>query len=458
MLNADNVVLWGGAVLSAVAVALIAVCIAAGSTSPKNQRPLPVDRQARLAAAAGFVFILGTFTWRSRTVSDLNSTPVDAAGGIRLLADAAAFALAVLSLWARRLTDSQPRSRGRLVWLYGAFIAVAAIGVPLAVEPQIVVFRVAELGVCVTVAVALARSCSLARMVTLWRWALLFMAALIVGSALLRPSIGLVPARGGIVPIRLEGVFPEFSANSVGLIGTLLVAVSLASERRMKSSLLVGVALVVLSQYRTGYISVALVVALYLLVRGSGLRRMAMVACLPLAYLAVQTQFVQNAWIRGEAASDSTGTLSGRTIWWDAAFSVAQRSPIFGTGLSSGTRNEVLAGRLGLTETSTIHGTWIEAYVGTGIVGTAVLLWFVLAATRRAWQVRRSSMAPLLMVPVIVIRSLTGSSIELASVALLAFLTFAFAADLAQARGDIEPRPALGLLDLERDHRAAHVP
>lgn len=395
-----------------------------------RKAPPRLDRKARLATAAAFVFILGTFSWRTRSASELNEAPVDAAAFVRLAADGLALALAVQSFWAG--SESQGRGRWWLAWLYGGYITAALFGVLFAVQPQIVLFRIFDLAVCLTVAVALCAACTLAQVLTFWRRVLLFMTALILGSAVLSPSLAFRSVRGGLVPFRLEGVFPTMSANTVGFVGTMLVVLALASRGVQKWTLLLGLTLVLLSQYRTGYVAVAVVLVLCVAIRGDALSRLTLfLAGPPLAYLLVQSAAVEDAWVRGEQASRSAQTLSGRTVFWDVALQVAERSPIFGTGLTSGTRNEVLAARLGMEQTSTIHGTWIEAYVGTGLVGTAALALFVLVAARRSWQVRHLSAAPILMVAAMGVRSLTGTSIELASVPALLFLTFALAAALA---------------------------
>jgi hypothetical protein len=61
--------------------------------------------------------------------------------------------------------------------------------------------------------------------------------------------------------------------------------------------------------------------------------------------------------------------------------------------------------------TSTIHGTWIEALVGTGIIGSVLLALAYLTALGRAATTRwRVGLVLLLLIGV---RSLTGETIEL---------------------------------------------
>ena len=100
--------------------------------------------------------------------------------------------------------------------------------------------------------------------------------------------------------------------------------------------------------------------------------------------------------------------------WWEASIPVWQRSPLVGRGLLSGTRFEVLA-RLGLRDTGGIHSTWVEALVGTGLIGLGLLAAMLLMCLRRALRLaldRRGAILPLLLLVVLSVRSITGNSFE----------------------------------------------
>jgi O-antigen ligase len=389
--------------------------------------------QTRLARWAAWSFVLGTLTWRTRSASELSETPVDSAASVRLLFDALSLALALLCLLNEPLMSSQVRPRPKKLLpgaavAYLVYILAGVLGVLVAVDPQIVTFRLFELTIALIVATTLSRWLTLQEIVDFFRRVLVVLAGAIVVSALAMPSRGFVQARGGVVPIRLEGVFPAFSANSVGFVGLLLFALSLTSERYRKLGIAGGLSLVALSQYRTGYVAVAAAILVWMAASSTAGKRLALLLALPLGYLLYQSATFQSAWIRGEEASNSVATLSGRTYWWAAAFDAAERHPFIGLGLSSGTRFEVLQARLGLNEASTIHGTWVEVYVGTGILGTIALALFVLVALREGTRVRTVSLAPLLIITVTLVRSLTGTTIELASVNLLVVLMLTIAA------------------------------
>ena len=393
----------------------------------ERRKRLPLPATVALSRLAVVVFVIGTFTWRTRSASDLADAPVDSAALVRLAADAVAAGLVLLAyaheaVGRTRTATGQPVLRLSPGVLYAAYIVAAVIGTLQAVDPGIVLFRVAELSVCLFVAAAAIRWNSLDDLLMLVGRILLGMATLVGISVLVWPARALEAARGGVVPFRLVGVFPEFSANSVGMIGLLLFALGLATPQGRKLAVGLGLALIVLSQYRTGYVAVAGVLGVYLVLARGGWTKVGLLLSVPVGVLFVRSTFFETAWVRGESASHSVATLSGRTGWWSVAIDVASRSPWIGTGLSSGTRFEVLAAQLDRSDTSTIHGTWIEAYVGTGFIGTAALVIFVLYSLRFGVRARGLTMAPLLLMVAILERSVTGTSIELAGVQLMFFL------------------------------------
>jgi O-antigen ligase len=92
---------------------------------------------------------------------------------------------------------------------------------------------------------------------------------------------------------------------------------------------------------------------------------------------------------------------------------VWEQSPLIGGGLLTATRFEVLA-RMGETYTSGIHGTWVEALVGTGLIGLALLSLSFLVTCKRAviTAVRRGDLVPVLLLTVLGVRTLTGNTFE----------------------------------------------
>jgi O-antigen ligase len=79
--------------------------------------------------------------------------------------------------------------------------------------------------------------------------------------------------------------------------------------------------------------------------------------------------------------------------------------------------------RGGFGDTNTIHSTWVETVVGTGVAGTALLAGALLVALRRGLNLaRRMDVVPLLLLIAIGIRSITGNTIESYRIATLFFL------------------------------------
>jgi O-antigen ligase len=120
--------------------------------------------------------------------------------------------------------------------------------------------------------------------------------------------------------------------------------------------------------------------------------------------------------------------------------------------LLTSTRLEVLPS-IGLQNTATIHGTWIETLVGTGLVGTALLAAALLLllyhgavdALRRNGRV-----VPAVLAVSLIVRSFTGSSVESLGIGVLLLVVFALA--LAP-----EPRRQRVLVPPEHARRAARV-
>ena len=89
----------------------------------------------------------------------------------------------------------------------------------------------------------------------------------------------------------------------------------------------------------------------------------------------------------------------------------------------TGTRLALDAGGFG--DTSTIHSTWIEALVDTGIVGIVFLACALLVALKRSLRLATrvgGDIAPLLLLVAIAARSATGQTID--SFRLIALLFF----------------------------------
>jgi O-antigen ligase len=387
-----------------------------------------LQRQAIMALIAAYA---GTLVWRIRTADELASNPLDPAGLVRLGFDGLALGLAIMTLiqlGARRKrlhSGRQPISYATPVKLYCLYIAAVLAGVFTAVEPKQVAFRAFELAVIATAATAATRCLTLEQVLGISRRIIYTLTASVVLSVVLFGREAATPA-GGLIPFRLQGLLPNISYNSVGTFGIFLVALGAGPKKINKLALALGLLLVVLAQYRTGYVAVLIMFGVWLLVRGRAAGALITVIMAYPAWLVLNLPVVGELWVRGDQA-EYMERLGGRTVFWARAIEVADRSPIIGTGLTSGTRNEVFPG-LGRGVISTIHSTWIEAYLGVGIIGIALVAVIFLQAAIAAWKIRANTLVPLLVLTGIAVRSITGTTIELAGGTLVFFLMIVFAA------------------------------
>jgi len=167
--------------------------------------------------------------------------------------------------------------------------------------------------------------------------------------------------------------------------------------------------------------------------------RVVLVVLLVAVPLFIQTSTFEDAWVRGESHQTLT-TLTGRTIWWGEAIDATARSPVFGIGLTSGVRYEVLQARFN-GFTSTIHSTWIEAFVGTGFVGVGLLVAAMVSGLAVTWRYGRrgGDLVPLLLVTLLAVRSITSSTIDIGSYSVLVFLVAVSVASQRPAVADAPP-------------------
>jgi len=196
---------------------------------------------------------------------------------------------------------------------------------------------------------------------------------------LISPGEAVIPGIG-VIGLQLQGLWPEISADGVGglggVLGTVAFARLLIPSRHRRFYLLVlllAIGMLILAQSRSAITGFLVAAPLMLLVAG----RRGVFACsaalLPL--LLVFTNIGTAFWVffqRGQSAELFT-TLSGRTAWWEAGLAVFREHPLLGTGAYAGSRFEVLAA-MGATTVSSIHNTWLEILIGTGIVGLIPVL------------------------------------------------------------------------------------
>lgn len=429
---------WDGVALLSVAVVVIAVigALLRAPAPPRPPRPRLTGRQV-LALSALYLVLASTLVFRQRSATELADDPLDLAGQFRVIALVAAFVVACVSMLSRRFTLRGVPAAG---WLVLAYVAVVPLGTIEAVSVSLVLFKWVELVTFVVVWLALTRAFPGDTAVPLRHYGIavgLELGAVLAGIVLFPDQA--VAGADAFFPFQLQGHVPQLAANDVGTLGLIVVAFGLGRARVSAGLVALGVAVVLAAQYRTGYVALLAMVVVVLVFRAHAAARILLVALAVLLPVVAQTSVVEQAWLRDEASAASLTTLTGRTVWWGEAIDVADRSPVVGLGLSSGVRFEVLQARFN-GFTSTIHSTWVEAYVGTGLVGLlllgAALGTAVVAALRRVrWD---GALLPITLVTLLAVKSITGSTFEIGGGLLLLFLLAVAAASDRPAK-DLPP-------------------
>lgn len=395
----------------------------------RSGRLLPVQRQALVAM---YAVLLSGLVFRIRTSDQIADNPLDFAGLFRVGCLVAAVFLAGAGL-----LRCLPRWKSLAVSTraYCLYVLAIPLGALYAVQPGLVAFRLLDVGAAflVWVAISVHFRGDPIPVVRHLAWFVGGLVATIMLGALLDPGRALRPTRGGVLPFRLAGVLPAISENGVGRLGLVVLAFALTSKRPKAWAVGVGVGLILLAQYRTGYIGAVVMLGLWLLANRSPLSKIALVVVVALSLVALRTPEFQNAWQRGES---SASTLSGRTVWWKEAVASSQRSSLVGIGLSSGTRFELFGERSGQSTLSTVHNTWVEAYVGTGVVGVALLGVAFVSAVPLVWRAarRRGLCFPLSTVGLVAVTSITGTTIELGGILTVLFGAALLVASSVQQR------------------------
>jgi O-antigen ligase len=436
-----------GGIAQIVAIAVVGAVVAGAL--------LPVDwierlpRYGYLAVEVPLLLLLlSKLVFRVRDAEALVDNPVDSAGAFRLGCLALALFLGLVASLAATRPGVEPRARLTSLpfRLYIGYIFVVLIGAFYSRNFLLTGFRVFDLTAAVVV---LAGACRVAgrqavpRMLAVLYWfAVGLMATAWAGAALL-PGAALervAPRLGGYtpLPIRLNGVFPTLASDYLGLLAALIILWSLANlmfprsdgmgPRRSTLKLITAFSFItlIMAQYRTGYAAFA--VGLMALLWFGRKRWTAVLVAIVLLFgvsLAMNdSSKVQAFVLRGQTEEIVTG-LNGRAGWWSAALPVWKESPVIGKGLLTATRYEVLA-EIGRTSTATIHGTWIEAVVGTGVVGTSLLLICVLFLLWRSLKAaQRGDVVPIVLLSVLLVRSITGYTFEVFGYPCLIFLILA---------------------------------
>ena len=413
--------------------------------------------EGALALEVPVVLLLGsTMVFRERGAADLAYDPLDSAAQLRVVFVGLAALLGAAALL-RGTRPGEARWRMPLPFaLYVIYMVVVFVGAPLSVNATLTAYRGVELlavilviagGYRVLGAAATRRFETIlygytAALVT-WIWMGLL---LYPGRALARPLDNSIRWKW-----ELKGVYPSLAANGVGALGAVLTVWSLArllsrgSRRRPGVDFAftcLGVATVVAAQYRTGYVAIVVAVCVLLVLRyRAAIPVLAFVAVVVFVWDPSVVQQSEPYALRGQTTEEARG-LSGRVEYWKDAIPVWQSSPILGRGLLTASRFEVLAAS-GNDRTAGVHSTWVEALVGTGVVGLSLLVVAAAVTMGRLVRGARAHTVPLVLFAVILVRSTTGNTFESVSYEAL-LVAVLFASSRPRTRPAEKPGPPVG--------------
>ena len=385
------------------------------------------------------LLVASTLVWRTRTTAALDANPLDVAALVRVALIVTAGIAAVILASRRPMPRALPTSL-RLLGVYVAVAAVSGLASPLPLQGS---YRAFELGVgflAAVTAVSLLHGRAGAILVRFVIGVLGGILAVVWIEALIVPTRAWSPSVS-VLPYELQGSFPQYSSNTVGLFAGLIALYGLAEAGRTRRAnnlaLIGGLATLVASQYRTGILAFIAVGLFVLWQRRPGRVAVLLVAAVPIVVgLGWGRISEQSAQAFEKGRPELVGSLDSRTVYWHAAEPFIRQRPLLGWGLNVESRR-VLAS-LGDQTTSTIHSTWVEALLGTGMVGTAFLALAFVSAVRQALRSRGSplGLAVVAMLAFMCVRSITGTTVEIFDVGFIVFVALAFtAAQLEWLRG-----------------------
>jgi hypothetical protein len=346
-------------------------------------------------------------------------------------ADSVVLGKAALSMVALFLAITAPRRGaawsdlrvGLVPWL-GLYLTIGSIGALLHGSGSSSIVLAVRISVMATTLVLLFRCYPRHQVLSALTTAMALLAAFAAAT-----GIGSLAAEG-----RLYGGIPPLNANEIALLMSVpLVCLVWRCVHRMATTrevlaipLLLGI--VFLTGTRTGLAALLLAMAVVVMMApripfpAFGLGIMTIPT---LIYVAYFTPVLEGYATRGDTAS--VLTLNSRTVAWRAALDYpdGMTERMFGVGMSvkkipvsAMYRNEQI-----------LDSTWISAVVQTGVLGVLVLAVLVIVTMLRAFVLappyRSLTVAVLLMILIV---SFLESGLFDASVAFIAFFSFAFVA------------------------------
>jgi len=337
----------------------------------------------RVMLVAWVAYYLSGVPLRIRAASEIEATAVDGAAALRV-ALVAMIGLVVLAFWFQRRerAASQTGRHGYLaVALLLAYGVLSLMSSLWSVVPLWTAYKSTEylVGLVLAICVAyLVKTLFDLESIVNTTWGIyIVLLGFVWAGLLLAPARAMVPT-GGVLGWRLGGVFPIASTNTVGdlaatvlLIAIVRLAYARGSKRWWTILMVAALGALFLSQARSALLGVVAAV-LVLTISLPRIRRQGVLLGVGVASLTyIFVDLVYSYLVRGQSTGNLQ-TLSGRTLYWDAALELWRQHPIVGAGGYAAGRFGVLQ-QLGEQTTSSLHNTWIELLVGTGVVGAAIV-------------------------------------------------------------------------------------
>lgn len=375
----------------------VGLLMGAWSAAPMLGRLLPKLRWWHLGWAALF---LSDFTFRVRSVDTLIDNPLDAWAMYRI----GLVGLVALTLLVRVAMKATPRlaflSNAAIGWMT-VFAVIDLVSVAWSVYPAWTLYKSLEfftdLGLLAAI-MATVRGPREYRSLLDFTWVLYGALILVVWvEVLIWPSQALERGQG-ILGIAINGVVPALAGNSVGRFGAILAVVAMTRlirpspyRRFYGVAFLLSLTSLIFAQSRgavAGFVCACFVLLI-------AMRRRALFGVVALAALIVLLTPVlrDTVWqylLRGED-SQMVHSLSGRTDWWTYGLQRFWDRPLLGYGGYAGPRFAVLAD-IGAVQTASLHNTWLEVLLSTGVVGLIPLLAAVGAVGIALWRFRAHAM------------------------------------------------------------------
>ncbi len=213
-----------------------------------------------------------------------------------------------------------------------------------------------------------------------WAWLLVLLLTASVWVGMICAPAQAILQGVGILGPQIRGVIPVVASNGVGELGALLAVMALTRllfpttlKRTYLCLFAAGAATLLLSQSRSPLMGFLLALPLILFAARRIEVGLLLVLLLPAVLSATSLgDLLWRLFMRGQS-QELFASLSGRMDWWRFSLPFFLERPLWGYGGYAGGRFIVLAA-LDVTLSSSIHNTWLEVLLGTGLLGFLPLL------------------------------------------------------------------------------------